>query len=506
MSFAFSDAEMRALYAPSPGMAAAAAAAAAVVASSSTPKRKHATAAAAPSTEKQQQAKKGNKKAKATSGDGEEEEEEEKKKKKKKKKKAKARADDADEDCARAAPAQQQQQQPGDAAMMIVDEDETDGRRGFDAMEDMLRDAPAVAIQPMSAFTQAFPFTQVGTDCALALAKLNTAKAELSSNAGRRMREDAHEDTLVTLSEHKKDLSVVQNIQLHLEASQHEPVELLRLREARANLIVPDYTAGTRAFSHQEACQLLRSRNVSIPLISADTESEMLRQAGTWVFPGVGRRDFPPCCYGNRCIGMRPGMVHNLTEPVVFMRAMTEKQWAALKERNEQPSNKGWPCVLDGRMHTTEYVMLERLQPRPGHTIEREEPEAVYQLWRNLVDQPGGYHRQYVYMPRENEILIDPIARFNMWALPAVRPAVKGGAWTVSQEAIVFRPPPPPAALLGESVQDFCGGASSSRMPPSGTTQPTRASSRPFPTVSAACSSVSCVSATTASTASGPTA
>jgi hypothetical protein len=286
----------------------------------------------------------------------------------------------------------------------------------------------------------------------------------------------ADQECLATLSEYKKDLSKVQCRRLQYDQSQHEPVEMELLRDARALLVVPQYTHGEHMRSHKEASEMLRRKFLRLPLYTAAHETQLMAQhSGTWTIAGFGERTFPPCCYGTKCVGYTDNLIHGLDTRIIFMRAMSPAEWESLVLHGTQPVGTS-PCVLDGRLHTTRYVAKERMGMRPGHSIHRggggaaaaaaaaAEPEVVFQLWRNLVGVPGGYWPQYMFFPAENEILIEPIVAFHRSALRAERQP--SGMWSVLQDSMVWKPP----ALLerssvGESAQDFCAGADSTKKP-----------------------------------------
>lgn len=345
--------------------------------------------------------------------------------------------------------------------------DDSDGQSGFPSSASMQLPAAVnslPAIKPMSQFLKDYSYTQLDTTCEHAIAKLAVAKAELSDKTAKRMRSSldpsGNAKFGAVLSEHKKDLSVVGSRMLHYDESQREPVELEILRKAQGKLIRPDYTCGTQIHTHAESSHLLRSRNLSLPLLTAKTESALMASAGRWYFHGLGWREFDPCCYGKECIGML-GLIDGFNGArVVLRRAMTETQYAHFTRTGEKPTNANWPCVLCGRMYTTQYVQQQRLGVRPKHEIVVEEPSHVYQLWRNLFDQPCGYQKQFMLMPEANEILVDPIPSIHLAYLRAH--FHEGLAmWTISQDAMVWREAPILDSFLGESISNFCRGADS---------------------------------------------
>lgn len=333
--------------------------------------------------------------------------------------------------------------------------------------------ASAPAYLPMAAFMRDFPHTSLDSTCELAMAKLDTAKVTITpkSAAGgpgnkRNMQQrgdlaimaDIRAQNVAVLSEHKKDLNVVQTRQLHYDASQAVPLEQELLQKANDVLRAPEFATGANGalLSHQEASTMLRCKRALLPVFSAVHETTLLRiSAGRWTLPNLGARDFPPCCYGIHCVGSKgPWEIPGLTEPIVLTRGMTPLEYRALLEHNTQPTGQQ-PCVLCHRKHLTHAVSLLRLGVRPGHGQTLAQPDAVYQMWRNKEDEPGGYFRRYVFHPNPHEVVIDPLANYHPSLLAAGRDPVTG-AWSIGQEQMVWRPAPLlPRNVVGESVSSF---------------------------------------------------
>ena len=360
---------------------------------------------------------------------------------------------------------------------------------GFPTQGASAVELPTFRVESMRSFMQQFPHVRLDSECELATAKLDVAKATLSKTAASKMRKSATvaAPDIAVLTDERKDLSVVKSRRLQFDQSQHEPCEVELLRQARAKLVLPDYTHELTMRSHTESCHLLRRKRLRVPLHTAEHESQLLGQhAGSWNTEGLGWRTFPPCCYGNQCIGFEsPGLIAGLTERVVFMRAMSPEEWMNLITTGTQPEGTG-PCVLDGRLHTTRYACKARMGLRPNHTLQSEEPEAVYQMWRNLMNEPGGYCDRYIFIPQENEILIDPIVAFHSSPLSATR--LPNGMWRVNQEAMVWKKPVLLERGVGESVQNFCDGADSTSNPMLSSSHAETSSRSPCPPSAAVCS------------------
>jgi len=394
-------------------------------------------------------------------------------------------------------------------------------------------DFSGVRIEPMSQFMRMFPHTDSDPACRLAIFKTHQAEAELRlqkerdkfagalaaadgttsarSKKKRRMNDpilagaaaasalfDAADASAAladpkgyakhvgTLPSDNKDLTLVQLRELHYEQSQARPIALELLCDARRMLFKPEYHFPDRIPSDDEAYRLLRAKTrVSLPILTAQAEQQMMIQAGTWWFGNV-QRTLPPCLYGVNCIGNH-GMIQGLTEPVTFMAAMTEPQWRRLQETGEAPGSR-WPCVLCHRYHSHEYVRQARVSVGPGHEIRASNPNEVLQFWYVLVDRPGGYKREFTEPVLDHEILIAPLAVIHYDLMPAQR-AHPRAPWYVTQTQMMYdtgireRQVP----RLGETVKDFCSGAGRSNTDCSPTAPGSHAETRPCP-ASTACS------------------
>jgi hypothetical protein len=348
-----------------------------------------------------------------------------------------------------------------------------------------------IQIENMSTFTAQFPSTKLTSECALVAAKMTEAYNQLnpkmdatSAAAAAAGAPKVPRRELADLSPAKRDLSDVQMQQLHYDQSQAPLIEVERIRQYEAQMLKPQYHLATRMLSDEEASSMLRHNLVSLPILTAQTEAMLMRQSGTFYFPqpapkqGV-YRTFPPCGMGRRCVGMDSRMgpngqiIHSFIEgldtPIIFCRAMTKEQLDELRRSDKQPTNDGWPCVLCHRRQTEQLVNQVRMGVPKGQQPITPALTTVYQLWKNLEDTEGGYHRKHMAPVRENEVVIAPLARFSARMLrgrfvplsadPA-NPGAKFGFWEVTQEHTLFKPPTLVSPHIGETLQSFSRGAS----------------------------------------------
>jgi hypothetical protein len=285
-------------------------------------------------------------------------------------------------------------------------------------------------------------------------------------------------------------------------------VQIELLNQARQRLAFrPTYQSSSVAYNDPETLRThLRMGRLHLPVMSAKHESRLLIEARDNVpIPGVPGLvvSMPPCMYGAACVGRdNPPVIPELTEPVTFMRAMTEEEYTALVRTGAQPTSGPRPCVLCHRYKTVCYAYrFHRVRSTlpPSARIEHEQPGEVLQLWCNLVDQADGYWKDFIYQPSDGEILVSPIvfgfSHLRAYKKPATTPgAMTTSLWRVDQSALMWAAPAMPEARTGEPLRNFCEGAGSTSSsttttvcaPPSCVPR-----SRPLPPPAAACSTPS---------------
>lgn len=363
-----------------------------------------------------------------------------------------------------------------------------------DCAEMELQKERTVVLEPMSGFLKAFPHTNLDARCEEASKTLGvhvTALKRTSTHAMKRKRaprphDDDDDDLLPAAAEPR----------LHLDASQSNPLEVQLLQQAFHDLMLPRYHVrnATVVQSARDLVQIQRDKVVSVPCFDASFESQLLVEANK-TFSIDGRvLTFPPCCYGERCVGMTrdEGMgIRDLPEGgIVLMRAMTPAQYEALITKGEMPRNKKWPCVLCHRKNTIRFAKRMRiLEQSPTQKADME--DCVAQFWCNKVDESGGYWRRYVFAPKEHEVLVAPLCESNFWSLRGVK---RGVLWTIDQSPLVWQPRKESVDIrVGRNLQDFCGGAGNSETRTSTmTTKATDALPQACPTATACSASASC--------------
>ena len=110
------------------------------------------------------------------------------------------------------------------------------------------------------------------------------------------------------------------------------------------------------------------------------------------------------------------------------------------------------PCILCARFAVQDWVLSLRHNWQRLGVVNR---NFSVQLYRNLVDQEGGYWSRYVLHPPSNryEGFMDPIAVVRLSELRARQDEQQGGRWVIEQTPMIYRPEAPLPVRPGEPLQ-----------------------------------------------------
>lgn len=207
--------------------------------------------------------------------------------------------------------------------------------------------------------------------------------------------------------------------------SQVDPWQVSAFREACSKFASPSFAqprhpptgdphhVTARELSQAELTQRLLDGRLSLSVQTAEHESRLLVESGTWRDPSDGReRTYPACMLGDNCIGNQSDFfLCNQTRRITWTAMMFEAEW-----RNFQSTSvyTGPPrmCVLDHRKQLPEIILLRRLlkmHPSRGDSMGCVDEPKLLQTYSNLVDQVGGYFRKYVILPEPGDPMIQPI-------------------------------------------------------------------------------------------------
>jgi hypothetical protein len=232
--------------------------------------------------------------------------------------------------------------------------------------------------------------------------------------------------------------------------------------------------------------QALRKGIIRHIVLPCDVESELLAESGRFKHVNNNVYDFPPCMRGSDCVGMTldfPGMhaTENLTYDAeekkytsgfVFTQLMFPDEYADFIQNQIQPQNQR-PCVACCRHLATMAVLAIRscnASVSPGMNaipeIQMFLNREVIQLYRNLVDQVGGYYSENSLIPRAqgDEPIVNPICMLNLSSVKVRRLSNSGltpggNRRYLDQSLLVYRPPQLPTPGIGQSLQSFIRGA-----------------------------------------------
>jgi len=151
-----------------------------------------------------------------------------------------------------------------------------------------------------------------------------------------------------------------------------------------------------RALQPDECRSMLMSRRLNLPVQTSDVENILLAEAGVWRFGAHGVFDFPACVFGDKCVGKTDRIPGLPDGGVVLTSVMYEHELNNMIVNHVRP-NERRPCVLCCRKALQD-MALTLLHNHGTVSVSR---RAVYQIYRNLVDEPGGYQRCYVRFPPE---------------------------------------------------------------------------------------------------------
>ncbi len=270
----------------------------------------------------------------------------------------------------------------------------------------------------------------------------------------------------------------------HLQSAAATPWEDVLLKEKFQQLAIPNFYNTSNALDEditQEKLQrMLRRGQLQLPYLTAQHESELLAEAGTFRHRNGRTYDFPPCKRGKECVCMQ-FLLPNQARPFVLTAMMYPDEYKQFLARNTKPAVTR-PCVLCLRYTLVDWVVYtrslklsastqnqtdtEQMEPcgmtlptdsvkQSTDTEERSSPFDVYQLYYNLSDCEGGYYKEYLLQAEPSESIIQPICRLNLSFLRVQQASPGNARLVVNQNALIWSPPPSVTARVGESLQHF---------------------------------------------------
>ncbi len=203
------------------------------------------------------------------------------------------------------------------------------------------------------------------------------------------------------------------------------------LKKKIEQLTVPrfyqDDVVGGGGSSSDALSDALRRGQVHIPVMPSQLESELLCEAGRWEHSRNCTYDFPACARGDKCVCTTEYQAMGAPKPFVCTAMMYPREWKDFLE-SFTPPQVIRPCIMCLRFTLADYITFLRQQrmytdtpdTTQGSSLDcnpvyqesaRYRAPSVFQLYYNLVDCPGGYHKEYILKPQAGENIIQPIVR-----------------------------------------------------------------------------------------------
>jgi ferredoxin len=268
-----------------------------------------------------------------------------------------------------------------------------------------------------------------------------------------------------TQTQHVDALSEIELAAKQRTAFLSKPWDYLMLSNRLQSLPKPVYYPRdlTLTMSTEQMEEAMRRRQLQLPLMPAEHEQELLQESGLFKV-GDMTYDFPACIYGKDCvsvcyINLIPGFEQN-TKGFTCTSVMFPDEYQDFIKDGKPPASKR-PCILCCRKKICDHVVTLRLfrcvsdektasEQGTSFILSR---QPVYQLYRNLVNQRGGYYDVYMLFPKSEEAIIDPIVLLN---LSALKLETVNGRRRIDQRVMHWRPTIVPKPLIGERESHFC--------------------------------------------------
>ena len=167
----------------------------------------------------------------------------------------------------------------------------------------------------LSQLTQDNMHMRSDTDCKLAQQKLSQPSGAADAN------------TIHGLLDNSKTFEEQAAVVPYYEASFKLKRDALPLQEFYSN------STSTKGLTQAEFEKQLRTSHLSLPLLTADYESQLLAEAGHKKDCNGILRHFPACIYGAKCVGTTERF-NNLTNQVVFTALMFPDEYEQFLETN----------------------------------------------------------------------------------------------------------------------------------------------------------------------------
>jgi hypothetical protein len=228
--------------------------------------------------------------------------------------------------------------------------------------------------------------------------------------------------------------------------------------------------------SQEQLLTQLQRQQYFLKVQTAQLESELLAEAGTFVSKTTNREfTFPPCSQGEQCVGMTQRM-RLQTRGFIFTMVMFDHEYEYFIRTGEGP-RVSRPCVACTRAYITSCTVFDRAVRMCGEgqqgdsvlAVQRAgSGPAIKQFYHNLKDQERGYHGIHMLASNSNpdDPILEPICLpgrsvvFCTFSSVLFEKTTKAPRIVVDQTAMVWKAPKAPLPQIGQNLSAFCGGAS----------------------------------------------
>jgi hypothetical protein len=218
-------------------------------------------------------------------------------------------------------------------------------------------------------------------------------------------------------------------------------------------------------FTDKQLNDMLRRKQVSLPLLTAEYENEMLQEAGYFYHPLFDRPyNFPACRAGTNCVASRKRFRSQPKDkPIIMMSLMYENEYRAFIEQETPPPSIRW-CILCLRERLVEFMTHVRTLKSSNQMLGENSPayfrfhlprEILFQMHRNSFDCEGGYYGKYMLRAESNEAIIEPICRLNK-SVCEMKQNKSTGRWYYDTTPTHWKPPILPIPRCGDNIKNFC--------------------------------------------------
>lgn len=210
----------------------------------------------------------------------------------------------------------------------------------------------------------------------------------------------------------------------------------------------------------EDLVKMLRSEALRLPIASAQLESDLLRESGTWSHLVTKRiYNFPPCMWGPECMTYSKlvGKIQGLDKPMILTQFMFEEEYTAFIQGGRSGNIPPRPCVLccrDSLADWIVYLRAEKLKGTTSSSIRFQNPEKeIHQFYRNQQNCENGYDSNFMLPVKIGEPIIESIVTLNSSLLRC--DTLINGRRRIDQSALLWKHAKLPEPKSGETMKNF---------------------------------------------------